>query len=341
MIRTKIALAVGLGLVALLAVTPVANAKDQKGPRPDLVIGKVSKPPASNTVGSKLKVTVKVTNRGNVKAAKSRVALYLAKSKKHKAKDRPLKRAKVKALRPDKSAKAKLKLVLPASSTPGTYRLIACADDRKQVRESKEGDNCIATKAFKLKAIAVQSPPAPTPPAAPAFRMTDSIDWGFIEDANLNEPEPGDPVTATLSAANGIAGQAGYVRSGVASQPLVAGATTSFDYSGANNSEDDGAVTINLPFAFPFGGISESSVSIGTNGWMSFGSPALDYWDDSQTSDYRGTDAVVGNFERGIMTSAIRTPAPEPSKRSCPPTAAQWRSSGISVNTRATVRRAV
>jgi CARDB len=296
MIRMKIALAVGLGLVALLAAAPAANAKHGKEPLPDLAVGKVSKPPASAVVGSKLNVVVKLRNKGKAKAGKSRLGLYLATGKKHKAKkDRRLGRAKVKALRAHKRAKAKFSVVFPTNVTPGTYRLIACADDTGRLKESKERDNCAASKPFALTAAAV------TPPARPAFTMTDGLDWGFVEDAEENSPGPGDPVTATLRAANGIAGQAGYARTNVATESLLTGATTTFNYSTPTDIEDDGAVTTTLPFVFPFGGINEQTVSVSTNGWISFGSPAWDYWDDEQPFDYRGINAVVGTLERGIM----------------------------------------
>ncbi|HEY3492314.1 MAG TPA: hypothetical protein VGK43_05140, partial [Solirubrobacterales bacterium] len=111
-------------------------------------------------------------------------------------------------------------------------------------------------------------------------------------------PEPGDPVTLTLTAGNGIPGQAGYTRTAVPSEGFRAGATTTLDFG---DGEDDGQVTLQLPFAFPFGGISEQAISVSTNGWVSFGSPAWDYWNDSQPNDYRGIQTVVGELERGIM----------------------------------------
>ena len=85
--------------------------------------------------------------------------------------------------------------------------------------------------------------------------MSDGVDWGFVEDANQDTPEAGDPVTVNLTAGNGIAGQAGYTRSDVAAEDFRTGNTTTFDFSGADNSEDDGQVTVQLPFAFPFGGV--------------------------------------------------------------------------------------
>jgi hypothetical protein len=299
MTRNKVVLAVGLGLVALLALTPLAGAKARKGAAPNLVVTKVSKPPAGATVGSKLKLVVKVRNEGAATAGKSKLALYLAKGRKHKPKDKRLKRTKMRPLGSGRIAKLKLTATLPEKTAPGTYRLIVCADDRNKVHESKEGDNCARTRKFKVSAP-VPGPPPPAAAAAPAFTMTDGLDWSFIENAKGESLEAGDPVTATLRAANGLPGQAGYVRSAVASEGFLAGTTASFDFN-TSEEEDDGQVTLALPFAFPFGGINEETASVGTNGWISFGSPAVDYWDDDQPSDYRGPVAVVGDFERGIM----------------------------------------
>jgi hypothetical protein len=289
--RTRIAPAVGLGLAALLALAPAANAEPQNGPRPNLALAKISKPPAATAAGSKLKVVVKVKNKGAAKAGKSKLAVYLAQGKKHGKKDQRLKRVKVKPLAPGKTAKKKLTVLIPASTQPGSYRLIACADDRRKLKESKERDNCRATRKLQVP-----------PPPAPAFSTTDQIEWSFSEEREFKHVEAGSPITATLRAANGLPGQAGYSRTDVAPVPFAGGTTTTFDYSANTNSEDDGEVTVPLPFAFPVGGVSEQSVSVSTNGWIGFGSsPAYDFWNDVQNSDYRGIPNAVGELERGIM----------------------------------------
>ena len=75
MIRAKVALAVGLGLIALLIAIPLANAKQTKHgkrPLPDLVVGKISKPPASIVVGSKIAISVKLRNEVRRKPARAR-----------------------------------------------------------------------------------------------------------------------------------------------------------------------------------------------------------------------------------------------------------------------------
>lgn len=290
--RTKAALLVVSILSLLLVAAPAASAKTIAA-LPDLVVQKVSKPPKTKTVGSKQRMVVKVRNAGEAKAGKSKLGLYLGKGKKHTKKDKRLKRVKVKPLAAGKAKKLKLRFVVPAKTKPGTYRLFACADDTKKLKEERER-NCRATRKLRLvaKAVPLASPPAP------AFTMSDGLDWGFVEDAQGKTPQPGDPVNLTLTAANGIPGQAGYTRADVPSEAFRAGVATTLDFG---SREDDGQVTRPLPFAFPFGGVREPSISIGTNGWVSFGSPAVDYWDDYQPYDYRGFQAVVGELERGLM----------------------------------------
>ncbi len=301
--RTKAVLAVGLGLIALLLAAPLANAKQakhEKGPLPDLVVAKVSKPRTS-TAGGKLELVVKVRNKGTAPAGKSSLGVYLAKKtkgKKHKSKGKRLKRSKVRALKAGKKAKVKVKLTLPGKSAAGIYQLVVCTDDTHKLRESKEGDNCRRSKAFRVNAPPAPAP-APEPAGRAAFTMGNGIDWGFVEDAAGETPEPGDPITTKLTAADGIPGQAGYARANVAPQPLVGGTAVNLDFGSGN--EDDGQVTLDLPFEFPFGGIKDRSISVSTNGWVSFGSPAWDYWGDEQTSDYRGPVDLTGDLERGIM----------------------------------------
>lgn len=304
--RTRAALLVSSILVALLALAPVAGAKT-KTAAPDLVVKKVSKPPKTQTVGTKAKLVVKLANVGGAKAGKSKLGVYLGTGKKHTKKDKRLKRVKVKPLAAGKSKKLKLRFAIPAKTKIGTYRLFACADDTKKVKEAKES-NCKATR--KISVLAV---PAPAPPPAPAFTMSDGIDWGFVENSSGDSPEPGDPITLSLTAGNGIPGQAGYTRANVGAEGFRTGSTTTLDFG---TDEDDGQLTLQLPFAFPFGGVREQTISVSTNGWVSFGSPASDYWDDNQPSDYRGIQTLVGEVDRGLMPYWADLNLGQPSKGS-------------------------
>ncbi|HEX5610977.1 MAG TPA: CARDB domain-containing protein [Solirubrobacterales bacterium] len=282
-----------------------ASASGAKAPRPDLTLAKLAQPPAALSVGAQVTVAVEVRNRGRRAAGKSRVTLYLANGAKHTSRDVVLGHGRVKALPAGGKATAKLSVALPLKAAGGGYRLIACADSAKKVREAKEANNCAASGQLQLKSPAQPPRPAGIPidgdalAISPAFSMTDGIDWGFVRDQSLHEPAAGDPITLTLRAGNRIAGQAGYTQANVAAAPLLVGTATALDFSAS--SQDDGALTVDLPFAFPFGGIFEQQVSVSTNGWLSFGAPAWDFWNNEQLSDYRGVAALVGEQMRGVM----------------------------------------
>ncbi len=295
----RISLLAALTLLAALLAAPGASA----GQKPDLVVANVSKPPATLIPGKRAKLVVKVRNKGKGGAPKNRVGVYLLdkrapKGKKGKGKfvRRRLKRAKVKALKPGKKGKAKLRVLVPANATLGSRKLVVCADDTHKVRESKESNNCRNSKSFKLVAAAAAA--APVPAARPAFTLTDDIESAFGENAQREDIKAGSPVNAEMRAGNGLPGQAGYTRADVAPEPLLSGATTNFTFG---SEEDDGDAAATLPFDFPFGGISERTARVSTNGWIGLGGPALDYWEDGQPDYYAGFEQFVGEFYRGIM----------------------------------------
>jgi hypothetical protein len=78
----------------------------------------------------------------------------------------------------------------------------------------------------------------------------------------------------------------------------VEGETTTLDFG---VSTDDGAAAVDLPFAFPFGGIAYDKAFVSTNGAVSFGEHLEDYYVDFQTTDYRGPGAVLSEFTRAVF----------------------------------------
>ena len=146
--RTRFSLLALLTLVAVLAAVPAAGAKT-KAALPDLVVKKVSKPPKAQTVGTKVKLVVKVANVGDAKAGKSKLGVYLGKGKKHKKKDKRLKRVKVKPLAAGKSKKLKLRV----TSTKASVKLVARMKRTKlgsaTVDFGREGTRTIALKLSK------------------------------------------------------------------------------------------------------------------------------------------------------------------------------------------------
>lgn len=303
----KLLLAVALASGALLVVAGGATAK---GGEPDLAVTKLSKPPKIAVPGTKLPFSLVVANRGRAPAGTSKLAVFLARSTKHRRRDTLLKAVTVKPLLPGRKANVRLKLRLPGTAL-GAYRLIACADFKDQVEETTGSDDCRASRRLVVAEAnaprAGANPPSPSAPrsepaapptaAAPAFTTTPDVGWYKLEKADGSYLEAGTPTMTTLRVANGLPGQAGYTRSEIAPAPFATGTSTKLEFG----NDDDGQLTVSLPFAFPFGGIDEDSVSVGTNGWLGFGTrPAVDYW-GIQEADYRGIPAVVGDFYRGLM----------------------------------------
>ncbi|MGN6201551.1 MAG: CARDB domain-containing protein [Solirubrobacterales bacterium] len=284
--------------MALLALAPSAIAKPQL---PNFVVKKVSRP-GTTFRGSRLRVVLKVRNKGRVPAGRSKLAIYLNVGNSHKSNpNQLLKRVGLGRVRSRRMVRRRIGVRIPASTPVGSYRLIVCADSLHKVAESSEHDNCRPSHGFAViaRSPTPSSPVSPSPPPpAPAFTTTDDLDWGLNENAALEFAGAGQPVVTTLRAANGVPGQAGYSQSGASPQPFAKGDVSRLTFG----DPEDAAADVALPFAFPFGGIYEDSVSVSTNGWLGFGtSPALDSFPHGQRTDYRGIAAVVGDFYRGLM----------------------------------------
>jgi hypothetical protein len=127
---------VGVALAAL-AAPPAYAAK-----RPNLV----PSPPKSNatsaTAGHQLVVSYRLVSRGG-RAPASLTGLFLSRDGKRNRGDAKLGQDGVPAGR---SVRAAIPVVVPPRVKPRRYRLIACADYRRKVRESREGDNCRASR---------------------------------------------------------------------------------------------------------------------------------------------------------------------------------------------------
>jgi hypothetical protein len=300
------------------AAAPAATTKSG----PDLVSRSIKGHPGKLTAGARFIVRIKIRNSGNQKAGGSTLAVYLGRKSHRSESDFRIGSAHVPAIGVHRSKTVKVNAKLPAvkasarSLPAGSYHLIACVNASHKLHERNAANDCGAESgSLKLRIVApptstpappaqttTPAPPAPptTPPnpaTAPAFAISDGIDWGEDQDADGNTVDTGDPIDITLAAGNGLAGQAGYTRTAVADEPVPSGTATTL--SPVNH--DDGMVAVTLPFKFPFGGIPYDSASVGTNGQLTFGAPAPDYFDHSVPQDSRGVDTVVGEFERGLM----------------------------------------
>ena len=113
---------------------------------PDLVETAVSNPPGAAAPGGSFSVTDTVGNQGNAAAGVSTTRYYLSLDVKKGAADTLLTGSRaVPGLEPGADSTGTVAVTLPAATPAGTYFLLACADDLKKVKESKEKNNCRAS----------------------------------------------------------------------------------------------------------------------------------------------------------------------------------------------------
>lgn len=114
--------------------------------RPDLVEGAVSNPPATKKRGTTFSVSDTAQNLGNVPAKASKTRYYLSTDAAKSSGDKLLSGARsVPALAPGAAHSGSKSVKIPASTAPGSYHVLACADDAKTSAESSETNNCTAS----------------------------------------------------------------------------------------------------------------------------------------------------------------------------------------------------
>ena len=172
--RSAVALTVS---VILAGASPAAAA-----PAPDLVTVSTTNPPATLRAGRGFKVTDKVQNNGGAAAA-SATRYYLSKDKRKGRTDRRLGGIRrVSKLARLRTSRGTVTVKVAATTPPAIYYLLACADDLRKVRESREGNNCRASVRRirvlpplpDLVTTEVTSPPA-TLRAGASFAITDTV----------------------------------------------------------------------------------------------------------------------------------------------------------------------
>jgi hypothetical protein len=112
---------------------------------PDLVVTAVTNPPAMAVVGDSFSVTETVRNQGTETAGASTTRYYLSRDTKRGSDVRLDGTRPVGSLLPGASSTGTANVTISATTAPGTYFLLACADDRKRVPETNEKNNCRAS----------------------------------------------------------------------------------------------------------------------------------------------------------------------------------------------------
>ncbi len=157
-------------MVAVLGLAAPAGARG----RPDLTVTRVSVAGVKVVAGScagtgcgvRLTVSARIVNRGSRGAGRARTGFFLSKDARHDRKDHTAGRAWVKAIARRRQRRSRARLSLNGVA-PGRYRLIACADITRRVRERRESNNCRASRRFQVKATAPGTTPAAGTTPAP------------------------------------------------------------------------------------------------------------------------------------------------------------------------------
>src|SRR4051812_47636107 len=123
------------GTLMLAALSGPVAAEARKAPVLDLSVATVVATPTAVTVGESFSVSFAVRNSGSKALPKSRTRLYLSRDGKADAKDLALKTIATPAIKRGRTHRATSRVSTPASFATGEYRLIACADSSRRVRE--------------------------------------------------------------------------------------------------------------------------------------------------------------------------------------------------------------
>jgi subtilase family serine protease len=147
---------------------------------PDLIETSVSDPPATAPVGGIIPITDTAQNQGNADAEASTTRYYLSLNRSKGTGDILLTGTRsVPALVPGATSTGTVDPTIPYSTAAGTYYVLACADDKKEVAEGNETNNCKASSTKvkitrpDLVETSVSKPPA-TASVGDSFPVTDT-----------------------------------------------------------------------------------------------------------------------------------------------------------------------
>jgi hypothetical protein len=179
-------------LLALIAVPPIADASAAAKRRSDLVVASVAATPASIAPGGTLSLKDVTKNRGRARAGKSATGFYLSRDRKRSGDDIRLGQRVVGKLRRGRKSPRTARFRVPAIAAVASYRVLACADDRKKVKETNERNNCRVTKA-PLQVVARSPGNLPAAPDSDNDGVPDSADCspsnGSVNQAAADAPD--------------------------------------------------------------------------------------------------------------------------------------------------------
>jgi len=113
----------------------------------DLIVTRIRGIPARVERGGSFIITDRTKNEGLAKAERSKTRYYLSTDTNMDLADRRLRgRRRVRAIDGGKASRGRAKVTIPFTTPAGLYYVIGCADDKNDVVESEEGNNCRASQ---------------------------------------------------------------------------------------------------------------------------------------------------------------------------------------------------
>jgi hypothetical protein len=156
----------GAGLLLAAALAPAAPAG--AAGRADMEVARVTAEGISVACtgadcSMRLTASARVVNDGAKRAGRARVGFFLSHDKRRDRGDAAAGREWMQAIDSGRG-RSTTAMLFVTGIDPGTYRLLSCADVTRRVRETNEGDNCRAGKAFPVGGA--QAPAQPQPQVA-------------------------------------------------------------------------------------------------------------------------------------------------------------------------------
>jgi hypothetical protein len=174
MLRLRALPLLAIAASCIAALPAAANA----APPADLKVLTVANPPASRQAQTSFSIAASVTNTGATRAGTTTTSFWLSRDRARGA-DLLLKTVATAAIAKNARASAAGTAKATASTPPGTYYVLACADHGRRVREVSETNNCTASLrriTIVRPTITITSPANGTTTAAtPKFGFTSNI----------------------------------------------------------------------------------------------------------------------------------------------------------------------
>jgi len=208
---------------------------------PNLVVNALSDPPAGALPGESFAVSDRVDNTGLGPADSSTTRYYLSADPARGTDDRPLAESRaVPALAAGAGSTGTVSVAIPDGTPPGSYVLLACADDLQAVAETSEEDNCRSSAGVvqlggpDLVAAAVSDPLEFVRPGH-SFTVTDSV-------VNQGAARAGNSITRYYLSTDAVKDSSDRLLTGGRAVPSLA--------AGARSS---GVATVTVPAGIPSG----------------------------------------------------------------------------------------